>query len=91
MASFKSLCPGNLDQLEKAGQNLYQLKSDGNLQEADPSTVSVRQGYLEGSNVNPIDEMVAMIQLQTNFEAGQKAIQSQDISLADANQVGQVT
>ena len=83
--------PANLNQLAKAGQNLYEFKSGGALDQVDPSTVSVRQGFLEGSNVNPIDEMVAMIQLQSNFEAGQKAIQSQDSSLGQANQVGQVS
>ena len=85
------VAPANLNQLAKAGQNLYELKSDGVLKQVDPSTVSVRQGFLESSNVNPIDEMVAMIQLQSNFEAGQKAIQSQDSSLSQANQVGQVS
>ncbi len=84
------LSPDNLNQLSKAGQNLYTYKSDCVLKQVDPSAVSIRQGFLEGSNVNPIDEMVAMIQIQSNFEAGQKAIQSQDSSLGQANQVGQV-
>ena len=85
------VAPSNLNQLAKAGQNLYELKNGGVLKQVDPSAVNVRQGFLEGSNVNPIDEMVAMIQLQSNFEAGQKAIQSQDASLSQANQVGQVS
>lgn len=85
------VAPENLNQLSKAGGNLYTLKSAGVVKQVDPSAVSVRQGFLEGSNVNPIDEMIAMIQLQSNFEAGQKAIQSQDNSLGQADQVGQVT
>ncbi|MGO9480967.1 MAG: flagellar hook-basal body protein, partial [Candidatus Kryptoniota bacterium] len=88
---IKVVAPDNLNNLAKAGENMYTVKSDAVLNQVDPSVVTVRQGYLEGSNVNPIDEMVAMIQLQTNFEAGQKAIQSQDTSLGDANQVGQVS
>jgi flagellar basal-body rod protein FlgF len=84
------MSPADLNDLSKAGQNLYSLKTDTVPGQVDPSMFSVRQGFLEGSNVNPIDEMVAMIQIQSNFEAGQKAIQSQDTSLGQANQVGQV-
>ncbi len=82
--------PGSYSQLSKAGGNLYQLQEGGSLQQVNESPVSIKQGYLEGSNVNAIDEMVAMIQLQSDFQAGQKSIQSQDQSLTQANQVGQV-
>lgn len=82
--------PTNFGDLSKAGANLYSLAQGSTLEQVEPSAVTVRQGYLEGSNVNPIDEMVAMIQLQSDFAAGQKAIQSQDASLNDANQVGSV-
>jgi flagellar basal-body rod protein FlgG len=41
----------------------------------------VKQGYLEGSNVNPVREMVSMITGFRAFEASQKAIQSQDETL----------
>jgi len=83
------LSPDDLNNLAKAGQNSYSVKTETILKEVDPSATSIRQGFLEGSNVNPIDEMVAMIQIQSNFEAGQKAIQSQDTTLGQANQVGQ--
>ncbi len=82
--------PGSYSQLSKAGGNLYQLKQGGIIQQVTNSSLDIKQGYLEGSNVNAIDEMVAMIQLQTEFQAGQKSIQSQDQSLSEANQVGQV-
>ena len=87
---LRIVTPERFNQLSKVGGNFYALKEGGTLREIDPSAISVRQGFLEGSNVNPIDELVAMIQLQSNFEAGQKAIQSQDDSLNQANQVGQV-
>lgn len=87
---IRVVTPANLGELYKAGANLYSLNQGATLEQVDPSAVIIRQGYLEGSNVNPIDEMVAMIQLQANFQAGQKAIQSQDTSLNDANQVGNV-
>lgn len=38
----------------------------------------VRQGYLEGSNVNSTREMVRMIETVRQFEAGQKIIQAYD-------------
>lgn len=43
--------------------------------------VSVRGGYLEGSNVSPMEEMVDMIAGMRAYEAGQKSIQSQDETL----------
>ncbi len=38
----------------------------------------VRQGFLEGSNVNSTREMVRMIETVRQFEAGQKIIQAYD-------------
>ncbi len=42
----------------------------------------VRQGFLEGSNVNPVSEMVNMIEVNRAYEANQKVISTQD-SLLD--------
>ncbi len=87
---LRVVMPSSYDEIAKAGGNLYSLKQGAQLQDVNPSAVTIRQGYLEGSNVNPIEEMVAMIQIQQDFEAGQKAIQSQNSTLSEANQVGQV-
>jgi len=55
------------------------------------ANVSLRQGYLERSNINVIKEMVGMILTLRNFEAGSRAIQAQDESLnALFNNVGKV-
>lgn len=55
------------------------------------STPSLRQGYLERSNINVIKEMVGMIMTLRNYEAGSKAIQAQDESLSALfNNVGKV-
>ncbi len=43
--------------------------------------VSVRQGWLEGSNVDIIKEMVQMIELQRMFEAGSKVITTNNDTL----------
>ncbi len=87
---LKVVIPGAYNQISKAGSNLYSLNAGATLNDVVPSSVTIRQGYLEGSNVNAIDEMVAMIQLQQDFQAGQKAIQSQNNTLGEANQVGTV-
>ena len=41
----------------------------------------VRQGFLEGSNVNPVTEMVQMIEVNRIYEANQKVIQAHDTLL----------
>lgn len=50
----------------------------------------VRQGYLEGSNVNPLSEMVAMMSAVRAYEASQKVIQATDSTLEKANEVGRI-
>ncbi len=39
---------------------------------------TVKQGFLEGSNVNPVREMVEMIEVNRSYEANQKVIQTLD-------------
>ena len=41
-------------------------------------TASVRQGYLEASNVNVVKEMVSMISIMRAYETNQKMMQSED-------------
>ena len=59
----------------KAGDNLY-TSSSATLM--DPMQVDIRQGAIEQSNVNAIEEMVAMIKLNRAFEMAQKSAISQD-------------
>lgn len=59
--------------LAKAGGNLF-------VGSPNPASAQLRPGFLESSNVNAIEEMVAMIRLNRVFEMAQKAIQSQDES-----------
>lgn len=50
---------------------------------------SIKPGYLEDSTVNPIEQMVEMIQANRIYEASSKAIQAQDSTLGKAvNEVG---
>ena len=52
----------------------------------------VEQGFLEGSNVNSVKEMVDLISTMRSFEAGQKAVQALDDTLGKAvNDVGRIS
>lgn len=80
----------NREFLRKIGYNLYQMAEGAEPQEV-PYEGEVLQGYLEGSNVNPIYEMVEMITLLREFEASQKLIRVQDEMLEKAsNEIGRV-
>lgn len=48
----------------------------------------IRQGYLEESNVDGIEEMIQMVELSRSFESDQKAIQYQDGTLERAVEMG---
>lgn len=74
------------DYLEKEGYHLYK-ESDfsGEPEEvSDDERPLVYQGFLEGSNVNPVIEMTRMIEIQRLYEANQKAIQTHDSTLEKA-------
>ena len=60
----------------------YQVASQGDY--------TVKQGYLEESNVNPMKEMETMIQLNNEYDSAHKIINYLDKSLDEANQIGQV-
>ena len=47
----------------------------------------VKQGYLEGSNVQVVDEMVNLIVAQRAYEMNSKAIQASDTMLGQANEL----
>lgn len=67
----------DLNKLKKLGENLY--ISDG-AQEMMALNYEVRQGFIEKSNVNPIKEMVNLIEIHRTFEALQRSIKAYDES-----------
>lgn len=72
--------------LRKVTDNFYTTTEEANF--TTPS-FSVRQGYLEGSNVNSVEEMVELIALSRNYETNQKVIQTQDTIMGKvATEVG---
>jgi flagellar basal-body rod protein FlgG len=81
------------ENLRKEGDNLFYKLDGGSLEEDDyVDTVQIKEGYLEGSNVNVVKEMVNMISGYRAYEASQKAVQSQDQTLDKAvNDVGKIS
>jgi flagellar basal-body rod protein FlgG len=77
--------------LEPRGQNLYiETAASGQPQQGTPGLNglgTVQQGYLEGSNVNVVQELVTMIQTQRAYEMNSKAIQTSDQMLAKLAQL----
>ena len=69
----------------KNSQGLLQL-SDGSQAESDDS-VQVAAGFLEGSNVNPIDELINSMSLTRNFELQVKLMQSVDAQAQQGNEL----
>lgn len=62
---------------DKVGEGMY---SSVDATEMDPNAVRIRQGFIESSNVNAVEEMISMIKLNRAFEMAQKSAQSQDES-----------
>ncbi len=78
--------------LEKTSNSLYNVTAaSGNAMNETTTngliTSSIRQNYLEGSNVQVADEMVNLIVAQRAYELNSKAIQAADSMLGQANQL----
>ncbi len=67
----------NPEILRKAGDGRFAL-TDPTVEGVRPRDTSLSQGYLEGSNVHPIQSMTEMIETSRAFQAYQKVIQSED-------------
>ncbi len=77
--------------LEPKGQNLFtETAASGNPNLGAPGQNGLgglRQGFVETSNVNVVEELVAMIQTQRAYELNSKAIQTTDQMLAKLSQM----
>jgi flagellar basal-body rod protein FlgF len=71
--------------LVRLGEDRFQTD-----QKSSPTTAQIRQGFLEGSNVNTIKEMTQMISTLREFQAYQKIIQSFDDMTAKMNDVARL-
>jgi len=80
----------DLNGLKKDHQSLFMADPFMPVIEGPGQSTAVKQGFLEESNVEGIEEMVAMIELSRSFEADQKALQAQDASLEKSIEVGRL-
>ena len=78
----------NKDALNLYGENMFEALPEAGMV---ASTALTRQGYLETSNVNVINEMVSMITITRAYETNQKMMQTIDSTLDKAvNEIGKV-
>ena len=68
----------NPDSLQKVGNNYYGFKSNMAPEITSVAVPSLKQGFVETSNVNIVNEMTEMIMAQRVFEGTQKAIHAYD-------------
>jgi len=77
--------------LEPRGQNLFtETAASGTPMVGQPGlngAGELNQGYVETSNVNVVEELVAMIQTQRAYEINSKAIQTSDQMLGRLTQL----
>jgi flagellar basal-body rod protein FlgF len=78
-----------LSVLEKTGDNLY--RNTSNQQPQPATTAQVRQGMLEGSNVNSISEITRMLEVTRAYESMAKMMDSTaDLSRRAVERMGRV-
>ena len=82
---LKLVKPSNAD-LVRGDDGLFRMRDGMAAAEADP-TVTVTSGAIEGSNVNPVEVMVDMINNARQFEMQMKVVQSADTNDQHANQL----
>lgn len=81
----------NPNGLEAQGQNLFvETAASGAPQVGNPGTNAIgniKQGYIETSNVNVVEELVQMITTQRAYELNSKAVQTSDQMLQRLSQL----
>lgn len=78
-------------QLRKMGNGMFAPEGEAAPQATADGTVQVYQGFLEGSNVDLTESMVATMELVRAYAANQRLLQLQDESLSRAvNDIGKV-
>lgn len=80
----------DLSQLEKTGDNQY--RNVANTQPVPATDAQIKQGMLEGSNVNSISEITRLIDIQRAYESMAKMMeQTQELSRRSIQRMGQVS
>jgi flagellar basal-body rod protein FlgF len=71
--------PASLDDLVHAGENSF--RTNGQVYPATQADRRVRQGYIEKSTTQPMQEMIDLIKASRAYEANVRMIQNQDSTL----------
>jgi flagellar basal-body rod protein FlgF len=79
---FKVVDFSDPNRLEHLGGNILKAPEGMEAQPVPPAEISLAQGHLEGSNVDPIDTLVAMIEAQRAFEFQSKVMTTEDEMLS---------
>lgn len=82
VGQFKLVDFSDPTRLEHLGGNLLKAPEGMEPQPVPAAEVVLAQGHLEGSNVNPIDTLVAMIEAQRAFEIQSKIMNTEDEMLS---------
>jgi flagellar basal-body rod protein FlgF len=72
--------------LVRGDDGLFRMRPGAAAPQADPN-VSLRSGVLEGSNVNPVEAMVAMIANARSFDMQMKTVQTAESNDQQANKL----
>ncbi|HAR43476.1 MAG TPA: hypothetical protein DCS07_12730 [Bdellovibrionales bacterium] len=82
----------DLKGLRKAGNGVFENRDPNNIVVSQaPQQTQVRQGLLETSNVNPIEEMTNLIKANRMFEQDLKAMKTySDLMGREANDIGKL-
>jgi flagellar basal-body rod protein FlgG len=78
----------NLESLQQLTTSDFVIRTDTDLVYRNSDNTNIRQGWIENSNVNIVDEMVKMIELQRMFELGSKVIHTNDGTLDQSMRIG---
>ena len=81
--------PGGLEKSSGSTYKMTNASGEPIMEVDDPALQKskIKQGYLEASNVQTVDEMVNLIVAQRAYEMNSKAIQAADDMLGQANQL----
>lgn len=71
----------NLQSLERVSNSCFVTTDATDYRDLEKEAISIKQGWIEGSNVNIIKEMVEMIEVQRMFELGGKVIHTNNETL----------
>ncbi len=90
IGTFRIVSFTDTTKLKKDGNTLFLAKERGKEVDTSKDSTILRQGFLEESNVDGIEEMIQMVGLSRSFESDQKAIQYQDSTLERAVEMGRL-